>query len=506
MSDIKNDKETTKRKQVTEPGRGVDVLKKTDVIVAGGGVGGFAAALAAARAGAQVTLVERNGCLGGILTSNIIPNLCNHHLDAESRHQVFGVARELIERLVAENGCVSRWEEHHAKIVFDEQRLKVVMIDMLREAGVQILTHCFAARPIMEGSQVKGLFIETKAGRRAILADVVVDATGEADIASQTGCPMRYTEGTATLAFKMSSVDMEAFVDYFAKHPDEFPGGFDSMHGFWDFELNFKEYGDFYFPNGGGRAWRVFQDAIASGEYSKTRGKIFGMDMSCLIGLRDLRDVSVNCLYWRLHSLEPDEVSEAELECQRAVYYVADFFHKHVPGFANAHVSQISQDIGIRISRGIHGVETLTTEMVNSDKQLCFDTVVAVRSAVPHKFGAVDHPYENEPVWAAKPLPEKKLRFHHAHTVDIPFGVILPQNVDGLLMGSGKSVSCIPQYILRTGVESIMPGQAAGVAAAVASKQKLSPRELNVRDVQRELLNQNVFLGSEERLKQLGLR
>lgn len=493
-------------KKVIEPAREVDVFKKTDVLVAGGGIGGFAAALAAARAGSQVILVERNGCLGGILTSNIIPNLCNHHLDAESRHQVFGVARELIERLVAEDSCVKRWEEHHAKIVFDEQRLKVVMIEMLQEAGVEVLTHCYAARPIMDGSRVTGLFIETKVGRQAILADVVVDATGEADIASQTGCPMRYTEGTATLAFKMSSVDMEAFVEYFAKHPDEFPGGFDSMHGFWDFELNFKEYGGFYFPNGGGRAWRVFQDAIAAGEYSKTRGKVFGMDMSCLIGLRALRDVSVNCIYWRLHSLEPDEVTEAELECQRTVYYVAEFFRKHVPGFKNAHVSQISQDLGIRISRGILGMETLTGEMVNSPTQLCFDTVIGVRSAVPFQFDKVDHPYDKEKVWAAKPLPEEKLRFHCAHTVDIPYGIIVPQNVDGLLAGSGKIVSCVPQYILRTGVESIMPGQAAGVAAAIASQKQLSPRELNVRDIQRELLKQGVFLGSDERLKQMGLR
>lgn len=494
------------KQTIIEPAREIQIYKKTDVVVAGGGIGGFAAAMGAARAGAQVTLIERNGCLGGILTSNVIPNLCNHHLDTQSRHRVFGIARELIERLVAEDACVSRWEEPHAKIVFDEQKLKVVMINMLLEAGVQVLTHCYAARPIMDGQKVVGLFFESKNGRKAILADVVVDATGEADIASLTGCPMRYTSGTATLAFKMSNVDMEAFVDHFANNPDEFPGGFDSMHGFWDFELNFKDYGSFYFPNGGGRAWRVFQEAVVNGEYSKRVGKIFGLDMSCLIGLRKLRDVSVNALYWRLNSLEPDEVSEAELECQRTVYYVANFFRKHVPGFANAHVSQISQDIGIRISRGIVGTETLTAEMLNAGHGVTFDTVIGVRSALPFKPEAVDHPYDTEPAWAAKSPEQRKKKFHEVFTVDIPYGIIVPQEVDGLLIGSGKTASCIPQYIMRTGVESIMPGQAAGVAAALAARKKTSPRELDIRGIQKELLKQKVYLGPEDRLKELGLQ
>lgn len=495
-----------------EEARELPIYDSVDVLVAGGGIAGCAAAAAAARAGAKTMLVERNGCLGGVLTSNIIPNLLNAHIDEAGEHQVSGIPLEVIRMLVERGGCVKDWNKPYAKIVIDEQKLKVVLIELLQEAGVTVLTHVLAAAPIMENRAVKGLFIETKVGRMTVLAKAVVDCTGEADIASRTGCPMRITTGTSSLAFKMSGVDGDAFCAHFRDNPDAFPANHDGIRGFEDFRVNWEEYGDFYFPHRGGRKWPLVQEAILHGEYSKTRGKAFGLDMLCLIGMRKLGDVSVNSMLWRLPSLEPHDLAEAELETQKLCYYIAEFMQKRVPGFENAHVSQISQDLGIRVSRGIEGEKTLTIEHATSPEPVYFDDVIGLRSAKPWgDDGALDHPFDaddkgevGERSVNGETTPDGS-RFLLPHTVDLPYGMLLPKGVENLLVGSGKTVSSVPQTTLRCGTNSMQPGQAAGVAAAVAVRAGVSVRNVDIRTVQKTLVAQGVYLGPHERLVRLGL-
>lgn len=497
---------------IKETAREIEVLDQVDVVVAGGGIAGCTAAISAAEAGAKVLLVERNGCLGGVLTSNIIPNLLNNHVSANFEQLLSGVPRRIIERLVTIGGCIRDWNKPQAKLVIDEQKLKVVLIEMLQEAGVRVYTHVLAASPILEGKTVKGLFLETKVGRRAVLAKVTVDCTGEADIAAQTGCPMRVTQGTASLAFKMSGFDGEAFYQYFREHPDEFPQNHDGIRGFADFETNWKEYGDFYFPHRGGRKIPLIQEAIIRGEYSKTRGKLFGLDMMCLIGLKDLHDLSVNTMLWRLPSLAPPDYSEAELESQKACYYIADFLVKTVPGFQHAHISQISQDMGVRVSRAIEGEKTLGIEEVTSTTPVYLNDVIGVRCAKPWSDdGLKDHPFDEDAKGSVQEVSVNGettpdgARFLYEHTVDIAYGILLPQGVENILVGSGKTASCQPQTTMRCGTNSMKPAQGAGVAAAVAAAMGTTTHEVNIRRVQKELLRQGVYLGDAERLKQLGL-
>lgn len=497
---------------VIESSRAIEVLDSVDVLVAGGGMAGCTAAISAAEAGAKVLLIERNGCLGGVLTSNIIPNLLNNQVSENFEHLLNGVPRRIIDRLAAIDGCIKDWDKPQAKLVVDEQKLKVVLIEMLQEAGVQVYTHVLAASPIMEDNTVKGLFIETKIGRRAVLAKVVVDCTGEADIVSQTGCPLRVTSGTASLAFKMSGFDGEAFYQYFKEHPDEFPKNHDGIRGFEDFETNWKEYGDFYFPHRGGRKFPLIQEAIIRGEYSKTKGKLFGLDMMCLIGLKSLSDLSVNTMLWRLPTLAPVDYSEAELESQKACYYIADFLIKTVPGFQNAHISQISQDMGVRVSRAIEGEKTMWIEDVTSTVPVLNDDVIGVRCAKPWSDdGAKDHPFDEDDKGAVQEVSVNGettadgARFLYVHTVDIAYGIVLPKNVENILVGSGKTASCQPQTTMRCGTNSMKPAQGAGVAAAIAALTGATTHTVDIRLVQKELLRQGVYLGDEARLKELGL-
>ncbi len=496
---------------IKELSRDIPVYDSVDVLVAGGGIAGCTAALAAARAGAKTMLIERNGCLGGVLVSNIIPNFVNSRFDVEGRHLVDGIPREIMDTLVAYDGAEANWNEPYSKMVFDEQKLKVVLIDLLQQAGVTILTHVLATRPVMDGNLVEGVYIETKTGRKIIKARVTVDCTGEADLAYQTGCPMRETQGTCTLAFKMSNVNFDETLAYFQEKPEAFPIGHDGIRGLGDFAANI-EYGKMYFPHRGGRKWDLVQEGIARGEYSKKMGKAFGLDMTCLIGLKKLGDVSINSMLWRLESLDPKATSEAELEMTRLVYYVADFYKKTLPGFKNAHVSQISQDLGIRVSRALDGVSTLTSELVNSLDDVHFDDVVAVRSGCPWGGdGYLDHPFDQDDKGKVRAesvggeLTTDGCSIFNPSLIDISYGIILPQGVENLLVGSGKSVSCIPQPILRCGTNSMKPGQAAGAAAAVAALSGTTPRDINIRELQRTLVSQGVFLGRAERLAELGL-
>jgi len=498
---------------ICESARNIEVMESVDVLVCGGGIAGVSAAVSSARAGAVTMLVERNGCLGGILTSNIIPNLCNAHFTEDVRQKISGIPLEIMHRLQMIDGCSPNWELPNIKLVFDEQKMKVVLIEMLLETGVKVLTHVVCTAPIMNNSNVKGVFVETKIGRKAILAKVVVDCTGEADILSKTGCPMRVMSGTCSLAFKMGNVDGQAFYQYFNEHQEEFPKNHDGIRDFGDFSDNWNKCGYFYFPHRGGRKLQFVQDSIKKGEYQKSKGKFFGLDMMCLIGMRTLGDISVNSMLWRLNSLDPIEISEAELEAQIEVYEIADYLIGHMPGFSKAHVSQISQDIGIRVSRAIEGEKTLTIQDLTSLQSVYSGDVIGIRNTQPwNDDGKSDHPFDADDKGIVRKesisgeTTKDGRHFFYDATIDLPYGIIVPKKVENILAGSGKTLSTIPQTNLRCGTNGMRTAQAAGIAAAVVALEGSSTHSVDIRKVQMMLLAQDVDLGTEERLRSLGLR
>ena len=464
--------------RIREPERQIEVLDEVDVVVAGAGVSGCAAAVAAARTGARTMLLERNGVLGGVATAGLMANIGNLYMDRNGRMVVGGVAREVVDRMVARGAASEKWACPEVPgIVIDSEQLKVVLAEMQREAGVTVLTHTLAARPVMDGPAVQGVFVESKMGRQAVPAHAVVDATGEADLAWQAGCPMRWTDGSASLEFKMGGVDLDALYRHFRAHPETFPVGMDRVKGFAEFERNWVERGIFFFPHGGSRVWDIFQEAIERGEFERERGRIWGLDSAGLYGLKGAGTVVVNSNFWTVDTLDTAQVSLAELESQEACYYVAEFFRRRVPGFAEAHIVQMASDLGIRVSRGIIGEATLTGETVSSPEP--------VRS------------HEAIGCSAARASFQETGEFLHAHTFDIPYGILVPKEAENLLVGSGKSVSCEPLGVIRGMSGCMIVGQAAGVAAALAAREGVSVRSLDVRALQRTLREQGAFLPSE---------
>ena len=454
---------------IEEPTRSIAVLDEVDVLVAGGGVSGCAAAWGAARAGARTVLLERNGCLGGVATATLMANIGNRFVTGAGTQIIKGFAGELMDRLTAAGAASPDWRGCVACAI-DSERLKVELIEMLEEAGVTILTHALAARPILEDTRVRGCFVESKSGRQAILAGATVDCTGEADIAWQAGADVVVERGNASTLFKLANVDIDAFVEFLKQDPDSFPAGEDGLRDFEAFTRNWTDRGIMFFPHFGGKKWRFLQDALASGEFRDTVECATNLDVLGMYALRGQGFVVINSNWYTIDDLDIRNLSRFETHAQKMCYYVAGFVQRKVPGFRNAHVAHIGTDLGIRYSRYIRGRTVLDRDAMA--KPTTFDDVIGTVLVID--------PKQDE--------------YFPDRTTDVPLGVTVPRGCENLLVGSAKSISTQPKGRLRAMATCMVCGHAAGVAGAVAAKAGVSCGDAPIRDVQRELLRQNAHI------------
>jgi flavin-dependent dehydrogenase len=164
-------------KTIKEPEKQIPILAETDVLVIGGGPAGTAAAIAASRTGAETYLVERYNHLGGLWTGGLVlPLLSTHAVDKHKRRRqvIFGIGGEMSKRLADLGMSINE-----VNPTIDPEAAKYVLEEMIREAGVKMLYHTWGTNVVMDGNTIKGVFLESKSGRKAILAKVVIDCTGE---------------------------------------------------------------------------------------------------------------------------------------------------------------------------------------------------------------------------------------------------------------------------------------------------------------------------------------
>ncbi len=470
-------------RSIEEPARRIPVRETVDVLVAGGGLGGVSAAVAAARAGAKTLLIERNGFPGGVATAGMCCSVFNCYYTPSHELVVKGNALEFVDELAKAEGPGSRWHDHKGHIIYDIERGKLALIELLERSGARYLFDTLVTDAIMEGDTLRGAIVESKSGREAILASTVIDATGDADVAALAGAPVLRADGRIkgrhSYCFRVGNVDVDRFIQYFAEHPDQYPPYMDVD---WDFVEAYKQYqetGTFLFPHGGGIQMDIIKEGIARGEYKTSLGLQDNLAAFQMHAIRNLGIVHLITGFFTFDGLDVATITQAMTEGKRMAFYATEFFRRHMPGFERAYVVGTADDLGVRVSRWIDGEFAFTEEMKTNPTR--FDDAIG-RGVI------MDHPVKNRApgAWGVQSFREG--------TYDIPYRCLLPRKVERLLMGAGRSVSASNPSLLRVMAHTMVVGQGAGVAAAIAAREGCTPRQVDIASLQKELVRQGVEL------------
>ncbi len=463
-------------KSIVEPVRSVPVVAEPDVLVVGGGPAGIGAAVAAARNGAKVLLVERYGFVGGNLTVAMVNPMFTFH-DVNGNQVIRGVAGELVERLVnktASPGHVTDLTFDNASMSpFDPEGMKLVLFEMLREAGVELMLHTTFAEAYAENGRVTGVIVESKSGRQAIRAGVVIDCSADADVAARIGAPFvkgRESDGAmqpVTLFYRVAGVDVGRLKAWMKENrellkdsPTDEEIDSQSALAF----LGMKE---------------IIQAAVERGEYPK--------DAAPRILMYELPregQFAINCT--RLQGIDGTNVRDltrAEFETRRQAWEVTEFMKRNIGGFEQAYVLDTGVQVGVRETRHIVGDYTMTEDDVLGSR--AFEDGIACGT-----FAIDIHPPEGE---------QQVFTGSGKAVYEIPYRSLLPQGVNNLLV-AGRCISATHNAFgsVRVMATAMGIGQGAGTAAALAASRGLGVREVPAADVRRLLIEQGQYLLDEE--------
>lgn len=453
-------------KTIQEPARTIPVREEVDVLVVGAGPAGLMAAEAAAKdKNLKVMLLEQRGYLGGNLTIGL-PILS--FLGPKGNQVIKGAAQKFIDRLRAKGASSEhkRCKNHMSLTIINCEEAKTTAWEMMEENGVKVLCYVFVSDTIVENSKVKGVIIESKEGREAILAKTVIDCTGDGDVAFRAGveCNKGDKDGgmqPPTLMYCMRGVEIQKLRDAICNEPEKYD--MDVMP-----PSQFKE-GHFITVG--------LRNCIKAAQE-----KGYKIPVARTILITGLKDDEIWVNMTRVNGTDstlPASYTEGERVARKQMYEVADYLRDFVPGFKNAYIEKVAPFMGIRESRVIVGKYVLTAEDVLSMKK--FDDVITVAG----------YPVD---IHHAKGGDCTMLFSEDAY--DIPYRVLVPEKIESLLV-AGRCSSMNHEAMAGTRVMStcMALGEAAGTAARIALEDGCEPSQVDVKKVQKALLENGAFLG-----------
>lgn len=428
---------------ILEPAKRLRVMREADVLVVGGGTAGCSAALAAARRGARVLLIDRYGFLGGTATAAMVGCFCGvYTCGPDSTHQLLvgGIPREIMGRLEADT---TGYKYRH-RFQVDHEAFKILLESMLAQAGIEILLHALAVEALIENGVIRGVVVEHKGGREAILAARVIDASGDGDVAALAGAPFEIGDAQGrlqapTMVFDMGNVDVETAMKF--PEPE-----------IRRLLIETTASGEFDFPRVSGS----FSPIPQPGKVHVNMSRVAGID-----------------------GTEPWSLTSGTLEGRRQVDAFSRFLKKYIPGFERARVDAVAAQLGVRETRRIMGEHVLTREDVLEARK--FETAIC-RSSWPIE----DH---------AEGKGTIRLHLKGDDFYQVPYGCLLPLEIDNLLV-AGRCVSATHdgQASVRVMGPGMAMGEAAGTAAVLSLRAGIRPRGVDVGDLRGDLLARGALI------------
>ena len=449
------------RKTIPEPARTVDVIHETEVLVVGSGPGGLAAALAAARAGARTALIDRYGCFGGNITQVGVEGFAwyRHERTVDSE----GIGIEFEQRAKAMGAATPEPQsESHA---LDAEMFKYVADELVKEAGITPFLHRLCVAPIVENGLIRGVITESKSGREALLAERVIDATGDADIAARSGAPTRKTPKEQMMAtsvmFSMAGVNKARFLEQVKADPQTYRDWAGNSE--WDIQTSGKE-DDLFSPF----LRKPFKRAVEAGIIPARLSTIAGTwgsitDQGDLTYLNIIHLASVD-------GTDANELTTAEIEGRRQAIYAIEALKRFMPGCEQAKLRNFGMTLGVRDTRKIDALYNITEADVRGEAR--FDDAIGIFPEFIDGYGVLI-------------LPTTGRYFH------VPYRSLVPKGIGNLLV-AGRSIGGdkISHAAVRNMMCCAVSGQGAGAAAAISLRRGEPFDRIDIRAVRQELIRQ----------------
>jgi len=433
--------------------RKLPVLAEADVVVCGGGTAGISAAYCAARHGAKVILLERWPSLGGMAT-NALVNIW--HTSDRKKQVILGFVQEAIERagsfMQRYPDYPKRFETHR----FDPEGMRVVFWRMLRDAGVRVICNLTAVESLIENGRMRGVFVDTKTGRKLVRGKIFVDATGDGDVAANAGVPFD-----------------------FGRAGDKLVQGMTMM-----FEL------------------RDVDDKMVKAAKPEAREKIFAR-------MKELRDAGklpqfnerhamhflrhgsnnalINMVPATGNPLDEEELTHLSMEAREHVYQILDLWRREMPGFEQAQMTRMGHSIGVRESRRIRGLKTLDAQMV----------VKAVKQpdAIGHGFWMIDIHDPKGTGYTTHSDQKPDMMPPVGDSYHIPLGMCLNSTLPNLaVVGRCASSTHEGHSSVRLQSHCMVMGQGVGTCAALALAAGVNMAQFDIRKLQAQLRKDGVYL------------